>query len=158
LHEVVGLTVLSPDRPIKSKARVVWSRSEFPQGAGEDMPRGMGVEFIKISNEDRVFISSFISDLDFVVYLQSAAADEDEHRLLEVKLVGNRKKKKTTITMPKSYPIKNIPKATNVCPGLQTKTIFSVGTAIHGIILLSMLVYRMVIPQVVLIQRANFFG
>lgn len=93
LHEVVGLTVLSPDRPIKSKARVVWSRSKVPQGAGEDMPRGMGVEFIKISDEDRVFISSFISGLDFVVYLQSAAADEDEDRLLEVKLVGEQKEK-----------------------------------------------------------------
>lgn len=57
------------------------------------MPRGMGVEFIKISDEDRVFISSFISGLDFVVYLQSAAADEDEDRLLEVKLVGEQKEK-----------------------------------------------------------------
>jgi len=60
--------------------------------------------------------------------------------------------------MPKSYPLKNVPKATNMCPGLQMKTIFSVGTTIHSIIFLSMLVYRMVIPQVVLIQRANFFG
>ena len=57
------------------------------------MPRGMGVEFIKISDEDRVFISSSISGLDFVVYLQSAAADEDEDRLLEVKLVGEQKEK-----------------------------------------------------------------
>ena len=76
LHEVIDMIISDPDRRIAVKARVVWSSTQVPPE--QDMPRGMGVEFIKISDEDRKFISSFISDRDFPVYLESAASDEDE--------------------------------------------------------------------------------
>ena len=50
----------------------------------EDMPRGMGVEFIKISNKDREMITSFVTE-----YLESTSSDEDEEEesLIEEKLV-----------------------------------------------------------------------
>ena len=53
----------------------------------------MGVEFIKISDEDRKFISSFVSDHDFAVYLKSTASDEDEgpESLTEEQLVEEEK-------------------------------------------------------------------
>jgi len=76
LHEVIDMIISDPDRRIAVKARVVWSSTQVPPE--QDMPRGMGVEFIKISDEDRKFISSFISDRDFHVYLESAASAEDE--------------------------------------------------------------------------------
>ena len=73
------------------KASVVWSRNEVPPGLEKNMPRGMGVEFIKISNEEWNFISSFISDLDFALFLQSAASIEVENRSLEKPLVEEQK-------------------------------------------------------------------
>lgn len=76
LHEFVEMTVGSPDRSITVKARVVWSSSQVPPE--KDMPRGMGVEFVKISDEDREFISSFSSGHDFALYLQSTASNKDE--------------------------------------------------------------------------------
>jgi hypothetical protein len=73
------------------------------------MPRGMGVEFIKISDEDRKFISSFISDRDFAVYLKSAASDEDEgpESLTEEELVEEEKEEianNTAQEPPKKCP------------------------------------------------------
>ena len=76
LHEVIDMIISGPGRRIAVRARVVWSSTQVPPE--QDMPRGMGVEFIKISEEDRKFISSFISDRGFAVYLESAASDEDE--------------------------------------------------------------------------------
>ena len=76
LHEVVYMTVGSPDHSITVKARVVWSSSQVPPE--KDMPRGMGVEFIKISDEDREFIFSFCSGHDFALYLESGASDKHE--------------------------------------------------------------------------------
>jgi len=76
LHEVVDMTFSGPDHPITVKARVVWSSSQVPPQ--EDMPRGVGVEFINISDEDREIISSFVAGLDFAVYLKSPTSDEDE--------------------------------------------------------------------------------
>lgn len=95
LHEVIDLTISGPDRRIEVKARVVWSSTQVPPE--QDMPRGMGVEFIKISDEDRKFISSFISDPDFAVYLKSAASDEDEgpESLTEEQLVEEEKEEDT---------------------------------------------------------------
>lgn len=91
LHEVIDMIISGPDRRIEVKARVVWSSTQVPPE--QDMPRGMGVEFIKISDEDRKFISSFISDHDFAVYLKSAAPDEDEgpESLTEEQLVEEEK-------------------------------------------------------------------
>ena len=95
LHEVIDMIIIAPDRRIEVKARVVWSSTQVPPE--QDMPRGMGVEFIKISDEDRKFISSFISDPDFVVYLKSAASDEDEvpESFTEQQLVEEEKEEDT---------------------------------------------------------------
>jgi hypothetical protein len=142
LHEVIDMIISGPDRRIAVKARVVWSSTQVPPE--QDMPRGMGVEFIKISDEDRKFISSFVSDRDFAVYLKSAASDEDEgpESLTEEQLVEE----------------ENAPGDTNICPGPLMKTILSVGTAIRSILSLSAVIRRMPVPQVVLIQRTNPLG
>ena len=72
-QEVVGITIRSPGSPIKVKARVVWSRSQV--SPEEDMPRGVGVQFIEISDLDREFISSLISGSDFALYLEPSISD-----------------------------------------------------------------------------------
>ncbi len=86
LHEVIDMTISGPDRPITVKAKVVWSSSQVPPD--EDMPRGMGVEFIKISREDRETISSLVSE-----YLDSTSLQEEEGEkdLLEVDVVEEEK-------------------------------------------------------------------
>ena len=91
LHEVIDMIISGPGRRIEVKARVVWSSTQVPPE--QDMPRGMGVEFIKISEEDRKFIFSFISDRAFAVYLESAASNEDEgpENLTEERLVEEEK-------------------------------------------------------------------
>jgi hypothetical protein len=71
LHEVVDMTISGPDHPITVKARVVWSSKQIPPE--EDMPRGMGVEFINISDEHREIISSLGSE-----ETGSSGWDEDE--------------------------------------------------------------------------------
>ena len=71
LHEVISMTISGPDRSITVKAKVVWTSSQVPPE--EDMPRGMGVEFIRISDEDREIISSLVSD-----FLEPSAKAEDE--------------------------------------------------------------------------------
>jgi hypothetical protein len=71
LHEVISMIISGPDRPITVKAKVVWTSGQVPPE--EDMPRGMGVEFIKISDEDRETISSLVSD-----FLEPSAKAEDE--------------------------------------------------------------------------------
>ena len=108
LHEVIDMIISGPDRRIEVKARVVWSSTQVPPE--QDMPRGMGVEFIKISDEDRKFISSFISDHDFAVYLKSAASDEDEspESLTEEQLVEEEKKEDTN--NPVQEPPKKCPR------------------------------------------------
>ena len=71
LHEVVDITLSGPDHPVTVKARVVWTSNQIPPH--EDMPRGVGVEFINISDEHREIISSVVSeDID------SSGLDEDE--------------------------------------------------------------------------------
>jgi hypothetical protein len=71
LHEVVDITISGPDHPITVKARVVWSSSQVPPK--EDMPRGVGVEFINISDEHREIISSLVA-----AEIESSGSDEDE--------------------------------------------------------------------------------
>jgi uncharacterized protein (TIGR02266 family) len=110
LHEVVDMTISGPDHPITVKARVVWSSSQVPPK--EDMPRGVGVEFINISDEDREIISSFVAGLDFAVYLKSPTSDEDdksiieEQSLIEEQLVEEEKKDRNQPTLgpPKKCP------------------------------------------------------
>jgi hypothetical protein len=71
LHEVVDITISGPDQPITVKARVIWSSNQIPPD--EDMPRGVGVEFINISDEHRKIISSLVSE-----DIESSGLDEDE--------------------------------------------------------------------------------
>jgi len=102
LYEVFDMTVIGPDRPIKTKARVVWSRNEAVAGLEKDMPRGMGVEFIKISDEDWNFVSSFISDLQFAVYLESGTTNKVEDGLVHQHLIEEHKEEYITNPAQKS--------------------------------------------------------
>jgi uncharacterized protein (TIGR02266 family) len=112
LHEVVDMTLSGPDHPITVKARVVWSSRQVPPK--EDMPRGVGVEFIHISDEDREIISSFVAGLDFAMYLESPTSDEDakvqvlikEESLIEEQPAAEEKEdmKKSTLGPPKKCP------------------------------------------------------
>ena len=118
LHEVVDMTFSGPDHPITVKARVVWSSSQVPPK--EDMPRGVGVEFINISDEDREIISAFVAGLDFAMYLESPTSDEDakvqslikeqtlieEQSLIEEQPVEEEKEdmKRPTLGPPKKCP------------------------------------------------------
>ena len=110
LHEVVDMTISGPDHPITVKARVVWSSSQVPPK--EDMPRGVGVEFINISDEDREIISSFVAGLDFAMYLEFPTSDEDdksiieEQSLIEEQLVEEEKEDRNQPTLgpPKKCP------------------------------------------------------
>ena len=113
LHEVVDITASGPEHPITVKARVVWSSNQIPPH--EDMPRGVGVEFINISDEHREIISSLASE-----DLESSGLDEDEkvqsltkeqslieeQSLVEEQPVEKKKKdmKKSTLGPPKKCP------------------------------------------------------
>jgi len=112
LHEVVDMTFSGPDHPITVKAKVVWASSQVPPK--EDMPRGVGVEFINISDEDREIISSFVAGLDFAMYLEFPTSDEDakaqslikERTSIEEQPVEEKKEdmKKPTLGPPKKCP------------------------------------------------------
>jgi len=112
LHEVVDMTFSGPDHPITVKAKVVWTSSQVPPK--EDMPRGVGVQFINISDEDREIISSFVAGLDFAMYLEFPTSDEDakvqslikEQTSIEEQTVEEEKEdmKKSTLGPPKKCP------------------------------------------------------
>jgi uncharacterized protein (TIGR02266 family) len=112
LHEVVDMTISGPDHPITVKARVVWSSRQAPPK--EDMPRGVGVEFINISDEDREIISSFVAGLDFAICLAAPTSDEDakvqslikEQNSIEEQTVEEEKEgmKEPTLGPPKKCP------------------------------------------------------
>jgi hypothetical protein len=110
LHEVIDMIISGPDRRIVVKAKVVWSSTQVPPE--QDMPRGMGVEFIKISAEDRKFISSLISNSDFAVYLKSASSDEEEVResLTEEQLEEEEKEKEEDVNNPAQGPPRKCPR------------------------------------------------
>jgi hypothetical protein len=106
-HEVVDMIVSSPYGPISVKAKVVWLSSQVPPE--EDMPRGMGVEFIKISKQDREMITSLVTE-----YLESTSSDEDkededsliEEKLMKAELAGDGKDDMNTLAVdpPKQCP------------------------------------------------------
>ena len=106
LHEVVDMIISSPEHSITVKARVVWTSSQVPPK--EDMPRGVGVEFINISDEHQEIISSFISRLDFAMYLESSVSveDEDEQSLVKEQLVEGEREdvKKPALVPPRKCP------------------------------------------------------
>lgn len=60
-REMLKLFIMAPDRrALEIPAQVIWSN---PYGSEEDIPpRGMGVHFEKISDEDRDFVSNLVSD------------------------------------------------------------------------------------------------
>ena len=78
LHEVVDIIISGLDHPITVKARVVWSSSQVPPK--EDMPRGVGVEFINISDQHREIISSLVSE-----DREPSGPDEDERDQSSIK-------------------------------------------------------------------------
>jgi hypothetical protein len=64
LKEVFDLVVASPERDIPIKAEVVWSNK---YGYDDQItPRGMGVCFVEISEEDRRLISEVENEHDVV--------------------------------------------------------------------------------------------
>jgi hypothetical protein len=107
LHEVVDMTINGPDHPITVKARVVWTSRQVPPD--EDMPRGVGVEFINISDEHREIISSIVS-----ADIEPSGSDEDEkvqslikeQTSIEEQTVEEEKEgmKKSTLGPPKQCP------------------------------------------------------
>ena len=55
LNEVFDMVVDVPEKSLNVKAEVVWSNIHGPDD--KITPRGMGVRFVKISNEDRRIIA-----------------------------------------------------------------------------------------------------
>lgn len=60
LNEVFEMTINAPDRRLSVNAEVVWTNIH---GRDDEItPRGMGVRFLNIDNEDRQFIAKVIAD------------------------------------------------------------------------------------------------
>ena len=77
LHEVVDMIISAPELQIEVKARVVWTSNQVPPE--EYMPRGMGVEFVKISDEDQDIIHSFLSGFSEAEPL----TEQEENKILK---------------------------------------------------------------------------
>jgi len=104
LHEVVDMTISASDLQIEVKAKVVWTSNQVPPE--EYMPRGMGVEFVKISDEDQDIIHSFLSELseaggliegeeDKILAVEHSVQDKNEYKL------DKADKSNLTLTPPK---------------------------------------------------------
>ena len=60
LNEVFDMTIDAPNRRLSVNAEVVWSNIH---GSDDEItPRGMGVRFLNIENEDQQFIDKVIAD------------------------------------------------------------------------------------------------
>ena len=60
LNEVFDLTIDAPNRRLSVNAEVVWSNIH---GRDDEItPRGMGVRFLNIENEDQEFIAKLIAE------------------------------------------------------------------------------------------------
>jgi c-di-GMP-binding flagellar brake protein YcgR len=59
LNVVFTMVIKTPDKQLKAKAEVVWSNIYGPDDAIN--PRGMGVIFLNISEEDQRFISKAVN-------------------------------------------------------------------------------------------------
>jgi c-di-GMP-binding flagellar brake protein YcgR len=59
LNVVFDMAIKAPDKQLKAKAEVVWSNIYGPDDAIN--PRGMGVIFLNISEEDQRFISKAVN-------------------------------------------------------------------------------------------------
>ena len=64
LNEVFDIVINTPDKPLNIKAEVVWSNIYGPDD--KINPRGMGVRFIEISDEDRRLITHEVTDNNLV--------------------------------------------------------------------------------------------
>ena len=114
LHEVVDMTISAPDLQIEVKARVVWTSNQVPPE--EYMPRGMGVEFINVSDEHRELISSLVTadsepaDLDGDEREQGLIKEQNslgEQSLLEEQPVEEeekQEKKESALGSPRKCP------------------------------------------------------
>ena len=60
LNEVFDMVINAPDKSLNIKAEVVWSNIYGPDD--KINPRGMGVRFIEISDEDRRLITHELKD------------------------------------------------------------------------------------------------
>lgn len=60
LNEVFDMTIDAPNRRLSVNAEVIWSNIH---GRDDEItPRGMGVRFLNIKNEDQQFIAKVIAD------------------------------------------------------------------------------------------------
>ena len=104
LHEVVDMIISAPELQIEVKARVVWTSNQVPPE--EYMPRGMGVEFVKISDDDQETITSFLSEFSEAEALNEGEGDKilEEEQLVqdEKEYKADREDKSNlTLTPPK---------------------------------------------------------
>ena len=60
LNETFSLVITAEDHQIGAKAEVVWSNKYGPDD--DITPRGMGVRFVDIHEEDRKFIARAVSE------------------------------------------------------------------------------------------------
>ena len=60
LNQVFHMVIKAPDRSIPAKAEVVWSNIHGPDDAIN--PRGMGVMFLEILEEDQRYISKAVNE------------------------------------------------------------------------------------------------
>lgn len=62
LHEVFDMVINAPEKPLNVKAEVIWSNI---YGYDDEItPRGMGVRFVKISDEDQKLIAQELNQYD----------------------------------------------------------------------------------------------
>ena len=59
LNEVFDMVITAPGHDIGAKAEVVWSNKYGPDD--QITPRGMGVRFLDISEENQIFISKAVN-------------------------------------------------------------------------------------------------
>jgi hypothetical protein len=76
LNEIVEVIMDAPERYLEFKAEVVWSNI---YGYDDDItPRGMGVRFLRISEEDQKYISDLIEEyLVASDYVKDLTTDAD---------------------------------------------------------------------------------
>jgi len=76
LNEIVEVIIVAPERYLEFKAEVVWSNI---YGYDDDItPRGMGVRFLRISEEDQKYISDMIEEhLVASDYVKDITTDAD---------------------------------------------------------------------------------
>ena len=75
LNEVFDMVITTPEQDIGAKAEVVWSNKYGPDD--HITPRGMGVRFLDISEEDQRFISKAVNQ-------HNAEYQKDKHLVLNL--------------------------------------------------------------------------